>query len=398
MEGDPDMKSNLFIDIGCQSLNKHGEDLCGDDYLYERREDNTAVLVLSDGLGSGRSANKISTIVTRTALDMIRKTSSVEECVEAVFKALPVCDVHNIAYSTFTIVDVKNDLYAQIVQYDNPDVILLRDGKHVEFPKETVEVSGRTVYISNIKIEKNDIFIAMSDGAVHAGIGKSLNFGWKREDIIRFMESLYKEEYTAKMITTILLDQCRLLYEYEPGDDTTVCTIKIRQRKQVNLLVGPPANVEDDDKLLSLFFAKEGKHIVSGGSTSTIVARYLGKELTTDINTYYDPAIPPIGNIEGVSLVTEGIITMTRVLKYAEDYLRDNALYMQWSRNKDGASQLAKTLFEEATDVNLFVGRAVNIAHQSPDNPINFEKKMKMVEDLSDALRMMGKKINVMYF
>ena len=63
------------------------------------------------------------------------------------------------------------------------------------------------------------------------------------------------------------------------------------------------------------------------------------------------------------------------MLKYAQDYLADNESYTQWSYKKDGASQIARLLFEEATDINFYVGRAVNPAHQNPNLPINFNIK-----------------------
>ena len=107
---------------------------------------------------------------------------------------------------------------------------------------------------------------------------------------------------------------------------------------------------------------------------------------------------PPIAHIEGVDLVTEGVITMNKVIQYAKDYLGDNALYEEWNFQRDGASQISRLLFEEATDINFFVGRAINPAHQNPDLPINFSIKMNLVEELSDSLRKMGKRIKVIYF
>ena len=134
-----------------------------------------------------------------------------------------------------------------------------------------------------------------------------------------------------------------------------------------------------------------------GGTTSTIVADYLGKPLIPSID-FVDPEIPPIATIEGVDLVTEGVITINRVLAYAKDHLAENESYQKWSYQKDGASLISKMLFEEATDINFFVGRAINPAHQNPDLPINFSIKMQLVTELSDCLKKMGKRIKVSYF
>ena len=149
--------------------------------------------------------------------------------------------------------------------------------------------------------------------------------------------------------------------------------------------------------MMALFFAKEGKHIVCGGSTSTMVSNYLRKPIRTKLD-FSDPEIPPTAEIEGVDLVTEGVITVNKVLTYAKDYLEDNLSYEHWSFKRDGASQIAQLLFEEATDINFYVGRAVNPAHQNPNLPITFNIKMNLVSELSECLRKMGKRIKVSYF
>ena len=113
---------------------------------------------------------------------------------------------------------------------------------------------------------------------------------------------------------------------------------------------------------------------------------------------YLDPDIPPIAKIEGVDLVTEGVITMSRVLEYANSYGEADSIYADWSVKEDGASRIARLLLEEATDVNFFVGTAVNPAHQNPDLPINFNIKMHLVEELSERLKSLGKRVKVSYF
>ena len=258
-------------------------------------------------------------------------------------------------------------------------------------------IGGKKILKARVKLQENDVFIMMSDGCIHAGVGIELNFGWQREDIISYMETFYDVGFTAKSLNSILLEECYRLYGGEPGDDTTACTIRIRKREPMSLVVGPPSNRDDDQKMMSLFFSKEGKHIVCGGSTSTLVARYLGKKLESTLD-FDDPEIPPIAKIEGVDLVTEGVITINKVLTYARDYLGENTMYMDWSSKRDGASQIARLLFEEATDINFYVGRAINPAHQNPDLPINFNIKMQLVDELADCLKKMGKRIKVSYF
>ncbi len=389
--------NNLCTDIGFNSLNRYGEELCGDHVEIIEHGENSMVIVLADGLGSGVKASILSTLTSKIISTMMAAGMSIEDCVSTIALTLPVCSERQVAYSTFTIIHIVDGKDADIIQYDNPSVIMLRDGENVDYPFETLDIAGKKIHKSKIQIQEGDIFIALSDGAPHAGLGVSLNFGWQRKNIIDYMKDFCHVGLTAKTMTTMLLDECNRLYGGRPGDDTTVCTVKIRSREPMNLVIGPPSNRDDCSKMMSLFFSKEGKHIVCGGTTSNIAAEYLQKPLRTKLE-YLDNEIPPIAEIEGVYLVTEGVITINRVLSYAQDYLKDNESYKVWGYKKDGASLVARALFEQATDINFFVGMAVNPAHQNPNLPINFSIKMRLVDQLAECLKKMGKKIKVSYF
>ena len=389
--------NDLCADIGYKSINHHNEQLCGDHVDVVEEIDGSIVVVLADGLGSGVKASILSTLTSKIISTMMAEGLSIEECVSTIAATLPVCSERGVAYSTFTIIHLLNNQTAEIIQYDNPHVILIRDGENYEYPKSELNIGGKRIFKSVVKLEENDVFVAMSDGCPHAGLGTFYNFGWRREDIIGFMEAIIAGGYTAKNLSTMLVDECNRLYGNKPGDDTTACVIKIRKREPMNILFGPPYNRDDCDRMMSLFFSKAGKHIVCGGTTASVAANYLGKPVTTPLK-FERTDVPPISFIEGVDLVTEGVITVNRVVEYAKDYLGENKHYEHWNFKKDGASMICRLLFEEATDINFYVGRAINPAHQNPDLPINFNIKMNLVEELSRYLRQMGKKIKVSYF
>ena len=389
--------NDLCADIGYKSINHEGEQLCGDHVEIANREDGSTVIVLADGLGSGVKASILSTLTSKILSTMMASGLPLEECVATVAATLPVCSVRGVAYSTFTVIVLRRDMMCEFVQYDNPKIIMLREGKNYDYPCTEMSIGGKTILKTVVKMQEGDLFVAMSDGCPHAGIGTSYNFGWKREDIIDFFETMAPVGYTAKGLSTLLIDECDRLYGGAPGDDATGCVVRIRRRVPVNMLFGPPSNRDDEGRMMSLFFSKAGKHIVCGGTTSTIAAHYLGKPLKPSLN-FEATDIPPIAEIEGVDLVTEGVITVNRVLEYAKDYIGQNTRYEEWSMGRDGACLIARLLFEEATDINFYVGRAVNPAHQNPELPINFNIKMNLVEELSACLRQMGKTIKVSYF
>ena len=389
--------NDLCADIGYKSVNHYGEELCGDHVDIVEQDENSTVIVLADGLGSGVKASILSTLTSKIISTMMAEGLPLEECVSTIAATLPVCSVRGVAYSTFTIIHLKNNDIAEVIQYDNPQVIVIRDEQNYDYPKTEMNIGGKKIFKSVIKLRENDIFVAMSDGCPHAGIGMSYNFGWKREDIISFIETLAPVGYTAKTLSTILVDECFKLYGGKPGDDATACIVRIRKREPMNLLFGPPSNRDDANRMMSLFFSKEGKHIICGGTTSSIAAKYLNKPIKASLN-FEKSDVPPIAEIEGVDLVTEGVITVNKVVEYAKDYLGDNEHYEHWSLKRDGASLISRLLFEEATDINFYVGRAINPAHQNPDLPINFSIKMNLVEELSACLKKMGKRIKVSYF
>ncbi len=389
--------NNLCADIGCKSINHIGEQLCGDHVDIVEQGENSTVIVLADGLGSGVKASILSTLTSKIISTMMAQGLSLEECVSTIAATLPICSVRGVAYSTFTIIHIIDNSTVELIQYDNPQIIMLRDCEIYDYPVSEVIIGGKKILKSNIKLRENDIFIAMSDGCPHAGIGTAFNFGWKRDDIAEFIRSVAHVGFTAKTLSTMLIDECNKLYGGKPGDDATACVIRIRKREPMNILFGPPSHRDDCDRMMSLFFSKEGKHIICGGTTSSIAAKYLGKEVKTTLK-FERSYVPPIAYIDGVDLVTEGVITINKVLEYAKDALGDNEEYAHWSVSQDGASLICRMLFEEATDINFYVGRAINPAHQNPDLPINFNIKMNLVQELSECLRKMGKRIKVSYF
>ena len=256
--------NDLCADIGYKSLNHYGEQLCGDHVDIVEQIDGSTVVVLADGLGSGVKASILSTLTAKIISTMMAEGLPIEECVSTIAATLPVCSERGVAYSTFSIINLRDNEYADIIQFDNPQVILIRDGKNYDYPKTEMSIDGKRILRTSMKLMEDDVLIVMSDGCPHAGIGTTYNFGWRRDNIIDFMETVIAGGYTAKNLATILVDECDRLYGHQPGDDTTACVIKLRKRAPMNILFGPPASRDDCDRMMSLFFSKAGKHIVCG--------------------------------------------------------------------------------------------------------------------------------------
>ncbi len=250
--------NDLCADIGYKSIRHGGEELCGDHVDIVEKEDGSTIIVLADGLGSGVQASILSTLTSKIISTMMAEDLSVEECVSTIAATLPVSAKHGVAYSTFTIIQLVRNHTAELIQYDNPEVILIRDGEVTDYPTTEIHIEGKTILRSTIRLQEGDVFVAMSDGCPHASADKTYNNDWKREDIGQFVADMSLVGYTAKVLVTMLIDECDKLYGYHPLDDATACVVKVRQRVPMNILFGPPADRDDNQKMMSLFFSKEG--------------------------------------------------------------------------------------------------------------------------------------------
>lgn len=389
---------SLFVDVDYASINKYKEELCGDK-VEVIRSDNSVIIVLADGLGSGVKANILSTLTSKIIGTMLSMGSTIEEAVETIASTLPVCKVRDLAYSTFSILQIYENGEAYLVEFDNPSAIKLKRGKFVPTDKQEREIEGKLIKESRFMMGPEDVIILITDGAIHAGVGQCLNLGWQWENVKEYAERIYRKDMSVKSISNTLLSACDSLYAGKAGDDTTVVAVKVRKAQPVNVLIGPPLDKSLDSYVVDKFINQKGKKVICGGTTAQIVSKVTGREIITSFN-YIDPSIPPTARIEGIDLTTEGVLTMYKALEHAKKYLNTDNLLQDFSglNKEDGASKLAKLLLEESTEVNFLVGRAINPAHQNPDFPINLGMKLKLVNDMENHLKQLGKKVFVEYF
>ena len=385
---------SLVLESGYVSLNKAGEQLCGDKVELIRRK-NYSTLVLADGLGSGVKANILATLTSKILCTMIASDISLEECIGTIIRTLPVCKVRGVAYSTFSVIHIDNEGKGYLVEFDNPMAIYVHEGKAGDLQREKLEILGKVVFKTELSLTEGDLIVVMSDGVVHAGVGMLLNFGWQREDIVKYIDERYRPGMSARCLAALVGSACKDLYLDEPGDDTTVAAVRVRKSVPVSLLIGPPVDKSQDDYAVCTFLSNPGKKAVCGGTSSQIVARYLGTDVKVNLD-YLDKELPPTAHIDGIDLTTEGVITLRKLLELAERYLSPQDVSPKYFDREDGASQLANLLFEESTDIRFYVGRSVNVAHQGL--PIDTTMKLKIVENLSKMLKEMGKTVEIFYF
>jgi len=379
----------LFYEWGTKQLQKHGEELCGDNLAIARHAD-SVTLALSDGLGSGVKANILSTLTTRIVMHLMENDLSLGEVVETLSKTLPVCEIRKLAYSTFAIGQFFSEGRARVVEFDTPPVILLRQRKSVPVRHEEREIEGKTIHESELKLETGDWIVFVSDGVVNAGIGGLYPLGWGLDQVVRFLEQHCHPDLTAQELAEKVAQAVWDLYCHRPGDDVSVVVIKVRHKLTATVLTGPPGDANADKEVVTKFAQRTGFLAVCGGTTAKIVAHHLGsRPLEVDLATM-KADVPPLARIEGVDLTTEGILTLTRT----NDLLHSGADKEMVKFDADGASALLR-LCLDVDHIHFIVGLSVNPAHQNPDLPRQLGMKLAVVREIADELRKRGKEVTI---
>lgn len=390
--------SKYHVELAYKSLFKKGEELCGDMVSVVRTADST-IAVLADGLGSGVKANILATLTSTIISTMLKEGATVAEAVATVVNTLPVCSVRQLAYSTFSVLEISDNGDGYLAEFDNPFCFYMRDGELAEFKCEYNEYSGRGVYETRFKAKPGDIITLVSDGVIYAGVGETMNFGWTWEHVAAWLRNAVALDMSAPRLCAALSDTVNELYRGRPGDDSTVLIAQVMDEKAVNMFAGPPKNKDDDARMVRDYMSAPGLHTICGGTSANIVARELGREITTSLK-YSDPAVPPIGFIDGIDLCTEGVLTLSKTLEIMEQFRQSgmDSEFFDTLDKENGAAMTAKLLIEECTRLRLFIGTAINPAHQNPNLPRDLSIKIKQIEKLASLMEAMGRRVEMQYY
>lgn len=387
------MTVDSFLDIYEASLNKKGEELCGDKVKFFKG-DKRSIVVLSDGLGSGVKANILATLTTEILITMLNADVPLEEVIKTVIATLPICQTRKIAYSTFTILQVDRATSRfKLINFDNPPPLYVHNGKVMPLDMEVQEILGRKIQVAEGYLSRGDFLGAVSDGVLYAGMGTTLNFGWGWENIADYVETVLKHKaQTARTIVRDVISKTYDLYRGVIGDDATFVGIYVRQRHPLMIFTGPPLEQDRDEAYVDRFLDFEGRKAICGGTTGNIIASYLGETIEMDLSTMRRE-LPPIGMLSCVDLVTEGILTLSKATEYVKNCQCDlSRLHF----DNNGAYLLAREILQ-ADAIHFLVGQSINEFYQNPLLPKNISIRRNLVEDLVNLLRHYQKEVFLEY-
>ncbi|MEE4177264.1 MAG: SpoIIE family protein phosphatase [Bacteroides sp.] len=381
------MKDLFYIEVGSFQKSHAGERICGDVFVSQKvKEENRTVVVLSDGMGHGVKANLLATLTATMGMNFTREHKDARKIAEIIMNTLPVCSERKISYSTFTIVDLEDSGQTTIINYDNPDPIVLRD-KDTFKPDwqylmlESENNAGKEIKACSFLAQKEDRIILMSDGITQSGMGKgNYLLGWGLENVEQLVLDRVREkpEISAAKLAGKIVNKAHANDNYQAKDDMSVVVIYFREPRQLLLCSGPPFDQAKDKELAQIVGGFNGEKIICGGTTADIISRELNIPIK-DTLEFDDPELPPISFMEGIDLVTEGILTLSKVSEILEKYSTRTEL-------GKGPADIIVKLFLESDSIHLWIGTAINVAHQDPNLPVELEIRRTVMKKIAKIL------------
>jgi hypothetical protein len=377
----------FHIEINCQQKFQDGERICGDVFLSQKiPEEGRTIVVLSDGMGHGVKANMLGTLTATMALNFTREHKDVEKIAEIIMNTLPVCSDRKISYATFTVLDIEDNGLTRILEFDNPHALIFRGDQLLEPEWNCIIMSsqknaGREILTCSFRARKEDRIILCTDGVVQSGMGyTAYPFGWDRDKLADHIRDLISRdpEISARKLGTRIVNVAVQNDKFKPQDDTSCATVYFREPRKLLICTGPPYEKDKDAQLAELVRDFPGRKILCGATTADIIARETGKKIIDSIE-FTDPDLPPVSHMEGIDLITEGILTLGKVSVLLEKYQENHNL------SKGPADEIIKMILQ-SDEVHFIIGTRINIAHQDPSLPVELEIRRTVVKRIARIL------------
>lgn len=385
---------HCVVDVDSAQFYKHGQRIGGDVFLCSRNEKKDRIVcTLSDGLGSGVKANVLASLTANMAQKLSFSPLQVTRSAQIIMDTLPVCRERKISYATFSIAQLhlerSGSVGLRVIEYDNPACLLFHKNRYVSMDRQKMDLgrnrSGRQEYIRylDMEMEADWRLIMLTDGVTQAGIGtKAFALGWRREQVKQFVSDLLarKPDVNSRELSLAVIRKARQLDSGVPGDDITCAAVTIRKPRDLIIATGPPYVTEHDRQLVEQVMGFQGKKIVSGGTTAQIFSRILSRRVHVDLKQW-DREIPPCSRMEGLDLVTEGMLTLNRAAVELDRGTPVEKITSASVRRFVG-------MILDSDRIHFLVGTKINEAHQDPNVPVEIGIRRTIVHRIRQALEL----------
>ena len=384
--------NDVFIDIDYCQIYKYGQKIGGDVFLQKRNpERNQIVAVLSDGLGSGVKANVLASLTANMAKKLSFSPMDLKHSAKIIMDTLPVCKERKISYSTFSIADIRynnlnSDISVNFLEYDNPKALYFKNDKSEYWNGEKIILDRKKAFKeeeilhNQFSLKEGDRLIIFSDGVTQSGLGTSSPLGWRLQGVNKFVEKVLNQDsfISSRDLTKKIVHKALNLDGLASKDDITCCCIYVRKPRRTLIVTGPPFLKESDEVMCDKVKAFQGKKIISGGTTAQIVSRILRKKIEVNLSSW-SKDVPPFSTMDTMDLVTEGMLTLTKVVNVLEN---KTAIY---ELNNDAVKKYIELILD-SDQVHFLVGTKINEAHQDPSIPLEIGIRRTLIERLRKAL------------
>jgi hypothetical protein len=365
-----------WVELAYRCLPQAGADACADVVRTFTTEDRLFVVLVSGTGGKERAAHVADEVIAG-----LRQGALPDAAAETTLIALP-----RDAHTSLSVLQVERGCEAHSVECDAPPLFLVQDRQPVLLPVVEETISGYLVRQCRFSLQEGDHLAMASEEFLRP---RGQRWGWP--DIAVAVRRWTDTGCDAEELLEALVRTYQRLNPDPPRQDVTVVAMHIRQMRTATVWTGPPVDAAQDEAVLHLLMTEPGERIICGGTTAQIAARML----ETDLETEPRPAsgwdeVPPTFRLEGVSLVTEGLVT----LRKAQERMAQRKRRLEIGDQRlDGSARLAWALLA-ADKVQFIVGLAVNPQQVDEDGaPL----RKGVVEDLVRDLEVRGKLVSVEY-
>lgn len=382
------INNDYHIEIDVQQKRPKGEIACGDVFKSSIiREEGRTIMVLSDGIGHGIKASVLATLTSTMALKYTKLHTKPQVAAKIIMETLPKSSDGKESYATFTIIELDDEGHVRIVNYDNPRILVLRNGVPIKPKKYELTIDGeknrgKVLHCKEFIARKEDRVIFMSDGVPESGLGyKRFPMGWGMEKVEEFVLKQINRmpDISATKLARKIANQAMMNDDFSVKDDTTCGVIYFREPRKFMLITGPPFYKIKDFDFVGRIQDFEGKKIICGGTTAEIIARELDLEVEIQHGHKNLDDLPPSATMEGFEMVTEGILTLGKVEEILENYDSDTRL-------QDSPQEEIVKLLLQHDSIDIIVGTRINWAHQDPEQPLELELRKFVVKRIVKLL------------
>lgn len=212
----------LLIDTYTNSINKYGEELCGNKVEVIRNASRILAIMVA-GPDGGIKGNILASLTLKMIASMLVQDEEIEDTIKAILDVQS-ADTNKEGYPAFTIIRILSNGTGYIAEVDMPAVVFLNRGKPVETFKSEKTIGGKNVKEERFTLKPGDILTVFNGGILNAGMAGRLKTGWGRQLVVNYLQAAYKPKITAKKVTSLLLTAGSSLDHDQPAEDLTVIT------------------------------------------------------------------------------------------------------------------------------------------------------------------------------